>query len=47
MPDADEDDNSMPTDSAYRAILGNVVRQVVPPGGQNCSKLTINAGAAT
>ena len=33
-----DEDNSIPTDDANRAIIGNVamyVAQVVPPGGQN------------
>ena len=32
---ADEDSNSTSADYVNRAILGNVVMQVVPPGGQN------------
>ena len=32
---ADEDSNSTPADYVNRAILGNVVMQVAPPGGQN------------
>ena len=30
----DEDINSMPTDDVNRAILGNLVMQVAPSGGQ-------------
>ena len=32
---ADEDSNSIPTDDVNRAILGNVAKQMAPPGGQN------------
>ena len=32
---ADEDSNSIPTYDVNRAILGNVAKQVAPPGGQN------------
>ena len=32
---ADEYSNSIPTDDANKAVLGNVAMQVVPPGGQN------------
>ena len=34
---ADEDTNSIPTDNANRAIIGNVAIQVSPPGGQTCN----------
>ena len=32
---ANEDSNSIPTDEANRAILGNMARQVALTGGQN------------
>ena len=32
---ADKDNNAIPTDDANREILGNLVLQVMPPGGQN------------
>ena len=31
---ADEDSNSIPTDDANKAVLGNVAMQVAPSGGQ-------------
>ena len=34
---ADEDTNSIQTDNANRAILGNVTMQVTGPGGQICN----------
>ena len=32
---ADEDSNSIPTDDANKAVLGNVAMQVGPSGGQH------------
>ena len=34
---ADEDNNSIPTDDVNRAIIGNVAKQVAPPGSQTCN----------
>ena len=32
-----DEDNSIPTDDANRAIIGNVAMYVAPPGGQTCN----------
>ena len=37
----DEDSNSTSADYVNRAILGNVVMQVVPPGGQKLKVATL------